>query len=105
MEIGQVIIYLSTIIIAVTTIITALKSVFKKAINPIEVKINELDKNQCKAFLVEYLCDIENGEKKDEVQTKLAYEIYDRYTKELLCNSYIHDKWERIMKQKRKERR
>lgn len=58
--------------------------------------LDELDKNQCKAILVEFLCDIENGIKKDEVQIKLAYDVYDRYTKVLNCNSYIHDKWEKL---------
>lgn len=103
MNLYQIILNLASIIAAITTIIIALKKIFKKAIAPIEIKINELDKNQCKALLVEFLCDLENGERKDEEQVKLAYEIYDRYTNELKCNSYIHDKWERIMKKLRKE--
>jgi hypothetical protein len=48
-------------------------------------------------FLVGFLCDVENGIVKDEVQWKLAHEIYDHYTKELNENSYVHDKWERIV--------
>lgn len=88
----------SALITAMTVIIGAVAKIFKKAIEPINIKIESLDRCQCKTFLVEFLSDVENGIKKDEVQIELAYEIYDRYTKELNGNSYVHDKWERIMK-------
>ena len=51
-------------------------------------------------FLIGFLCDLENGVAKDEVQYKLAHEVYDRYTNELHQNSYVHDKWDRIMNKK-----
>ena len=38
------------------------------------------------------------GVEKDEVQIKRAYEVYEHYTKDLHKNSYIHDKWEKLMK-------
>lgn len=84
------------LITACTIIITAISKIFNKAMEPIKKKIDDLDKNQCKNFLVEFLSDVENGIKKDEVQILLAHEIYDRYTS-LGGNSYIHSKWERIM--------
>ena len=48
-------------------------------------------------FLVGFLCDVENGIEKDEVQWQLAHEIYDHYSNTLKENSYIHDKWERVV--------
>lgn len=56
-----------------------------------------MDTRQCRMWLVDFLCDIENGELKDEVQFKFAHEVYDHYTNELHENSYVHDKWERVM--------
>ena len=49
-------------------------------------------------YLVEFLADVENGIKKDEAQIKRAYEVYDHYKQDLNGNSYIGDKWERLMK-------
>ena len=48
-------------------------------------------------FLVNFLADVENGDEKDDVQTKRACEVYDHYVKDLHGNSYIHDKWTRVM--------
>lgn len=95
---GTIILGTSALITAMTVIIGAVSKIFKKAIEPINLKIESLDRCQCKTFLVEFLSDVENGIKKDEVQVQLAYEVYDRYTIELHGNSYVHDKWERLMK-------
>ena len=94
----SIVIATAAFISAVTVIITAVSKLFNRAIEPIKLKIESLDKCQCKTFLVEFLSDIENGVKKDEVQIQLAYEVYDRYTIELKGNSYVHDKWGKLMK-------
>lgn len=98
MDILQVLVNVGSGITAVGIIVGAVSKIVKKSMTPIYNKIDNLDKNQCKAYLVDFLSDLENGIKKDEVQVKLAYEIYDRYTIDLKCNSYIHDKWEKLMK-------
>lgn len=59
--------------------------------------IKKIDKNECMNFLVNFLADVENGDEKDDVQTKRACEVYDHYVKDLQGNSYIHDKWTRVM--------
>lgn len=59
--------------------------------------IKKIDKNECMNFLVNFLADVENGDEKDDVQTKRACEVYDHYVKDLHGNSYIHDKWTRVM--------
>lgn len=71
---------------------------FQTALNPLEKKIDKIDENQCRNFLVDFLADIEKGQIKDEVQIKRAYEVYEHYTNDLHKNSYIHDKWEKLMK-------
>ena len=69
-----------------------------KQFEPLYTKIDKLDINQCRNYLVDFLADVELGIKKDETQVKRAYEIYDHYVNDLRGNSYIHDKWERLMK-------
>lgn len=96
------IILIASLITAITTITTAVclfcKKVIRKAFEPIDKKIDKIDENQCRNFLVNFLADIENGIEKDEVQIKRAYEVYEHYTEDLHKNSYIHDKWEKLMK-------
>ena len=96
-------------ILLVASIITALTVIYhflKKALSnvlseinkPVMEYINKMDVRYCRGWLVDFLTDIENGVEKDEVQFKFAHELYDYYTDILKENSYIHDKWERVMK-------
>ena len=96
-------------ILLVASIITALTVIYhflKKALSnvlseinkPVMDYINKMDVRYCRGWLVDFLTDIENGVEKDEVQYKFAHELYDYYTDILKENSYIHDKWERVMK-------
>lgn len=94
MNIIDLIIKISSLIIAVGVILTNINKIF----NPIYKKITELEKNQCKNFLVDFLARVESNEKITECQKNRAYEIYDHYIKDLKGNSFIKDKWERLMK-------
>ncbi len=85
-------------ITATTTICVFCRKVINKGFEPIYIKIAKIDENQCRNFLVDFLADVEKGIEKDEVQIKRAYEVYEHYTKDLHKNSYIHDKWEKLMK-------
>ncbi len=75
---------------------SALKPINNK-LDIIEERIDKLDIHQCRSYLVDYLADKEAGIEKNDIQTKRAYEIYDHYC-ELGGNSFIHDKWEKLMK-------
>lgn len=96
-------------ILAIITFIQKTKNIgsnivenrFKEALEPLAKKIDKLDMNQCRNYLVDFLSDVENGIKKDDIQVKRAYELYDHYTIDLKGNSYIHDKWERLMKKEK----
>ena len=94
----EIILQLASLITATTVILTFLKKILDKQFTPINRKIDNIDKNQCRNYLVDFLADIENGVAKDECQIERAYEIYDHYTKDLNGNSYIHDKWQKFMK-------
>ena len=48
-------------------------------------------------ILVNFINDVELGNEKSQIQKQNAYELYDRY-KELGGNSYVHDRWEKLIK-------
>ncbi len=93
MDILDLIIKLSSLIVAVGIILANINKIF----NPIYKKINELEKSQCKNFLVDFLARKENSEKITDSQINRAYEVYDHYINDLKGNSFIKDKWERLM--------
>ena len=88
MDIIDLIIKISSLIVAIGVILVNIDKIF----TPIYKKINELEKNQCKNFLVDFLARVENNEKKTECQKNRAYEMYDHYIKDLNGNSFIKDK-------------
>ncbi len=103
--IGQTVdftILVGSLIGAVSVILVAVNKVvdnqFKKRIEPIKKDLKTMDIGQCKNFLVRFLKDIEQGNEVDEVEIERAGEVYDHYKDDLGQNSYIHDKWERLMK-------
>lgn len=91
------VILVGSLVTAVGLIIATTKKLLNKATTPVTNQIDNMDEMQCKLFLVEFLNDIEDGVEKDEVQYALAHEVYDHYTNDLGKNSYIHDKWQRVM--------
>lgn len=96
-ELTAIIIRIGSCLGALGLIVGAFTAVMNYLLKPIRTELKKNDVRQCRIFLVGFLCDVENGVPKDEVQFKLAHEIYDHYEKDLKENSYVHDKWERVM--------
>lgn len=96
-QISDTLIWIVAFCGAITTITLTINKVIEKQLQPLSHKIDKLDINQCRNYLVDFLADIEQGINKDETQIKRAYEVYDHYC-ELGGNSYIHDKWEKLMR-------
>lgn len=100
--IGSLIGAVSVIVVAVSKIID--KQFQKRCegmfceIQKIKDDIKTMDVGQCKNFLVRFLKDIEQGNEVDEVEIQRACETYDHYKNDLGQNSYIHDKWEKLMR-------
>lgn len=94
-----------TIITAVATIInTIISKMTSKKIETIQDIKEEFKKDlnlvryeNDKTTLTNFLSEIELGEKKSQIQIRRAYEVYEEYTK-LNGNSYVHDKWEELVK-------
>ena len=72
------------------------KYIDKNLIKPIVDKIDNLELEQAKNYLLEFLCDKKQGEPKTEYQIQRAHEVYDRY-KKLNGNSYIKHLWTEVM--------
>ena len=62
-------------------------------IDKVESKVNRVDLENCKNYLVTYLAEIDRGIEKDEVEKLRFWEEYEHY-KEIGGNSYIHNKVE-----------
>ena len=100
-DIVSIVLSIGGFVTALTAIITALKKVLQIWLNNnINKKIDTLDILICKLHIIDFLSDVENGVEKDDEQIKLAYEMYDHYSKDLKQNSYVHDKWNKVMNRK-----
>lgn len=95
------IIYVATFIGAVGTITGIIMKWLNKKLTailePLQTQIHKMDVRECRRFLIDFLIDIEHGVEKDEVQWKFAHEVYDHYINVLKKNSYVKDKWERVV--------
>lgn len=100
-DIVNIVLGLGAFVTALTGIITALKKVLKIWLdNNINNKIDKLDILICKLHIIDFLSDFESGVEKDDEQIRLAHEMYDHYTDDLKQNSYVHDKWNKVMNKK-----
>ena len=70
----------------IITVIFAVKKTLNKQLEPLNKKIDEvkeefhnkidsLDMNDCKNFLVRFLADVERGQHMDEVEIKRAHDV------------------------------
>ena len=103
---GQVLIGL----VFILSLINNIKSIYKeiqnpidkkieKAIKPLKKEISNLELSSIKTDLVNFMSMAESNTITNE-QKLNAYELYDRYCK-LGGNSYIHDKWENLRKERK----
>lgn len=74
-----------------------------KITEPILNRIDKMDNEQCKNYLMEFLNDVKNGVHKNEYQIARAYEVYEHYSNDLKGNSYIHKLWIECMEKERKK--
>lgn len=75
------------------------KSTSKKVetIQELKKDINSVKYENDKTYLTDFLSEVEAKQPKTEIQKRRAYEIYEEYTK-LNGNSYVHNKWEELVK-------
>lgn len=93
----ELIILSASFVGAVGAITAILKKFIASELEPLKSQIHKMDVKECRRFLIDFLVDIENGVTKDEVQWKFVHDVYDHYINELKENSYVKDKWERVV--------
>lgn len=115
MEWVEILKYIATFIATATALIAFASKAFKDASRETNKRIDELaeelkaeitqlreydterDIEHCRVELNAFLNKVENHyDEVDEEEWELYSSIYDRYTKELKQNSFIHTKWERV---------
>lgn len=101
-------IFVKNLIVGLASVITACgiislfaKKYFDKLIEqirqPILEKLETIDVDATKNYLLEFLNDVKNGDEKSEYQIARAKEMYYHYSEELRGNSYIHEMWDKYM--------
>lgn len=89
---------------ATTIIVAAVKKAIAAGFKPIEDKIDTVDTNATKNYLVQVIADIDRTGAIDGASKMRFYEQYEHYSKPkaqggLGGNSYIHDEVERLKKE------
>lgn len=84
---------------ATFTIVKAVKSAIAKGFEPIEQKIDKVDMNATKNYLVQTIVDVDRNGNIDPTNKVRFYEQFEHYQKDLGGNSYIKDEVERLKKE------
>lgn len=92
------IIFLISFIGGLITIVKAVNYAIKEALKPLYKKIDTVDINATKNFLVDRIQDIKNGAELSDIVKKQFIEQYEHYIK-LGGNSYIKLEYERLVKE------
>lgn len=96
-QITSIIVLIAGVVTSWKILIGEVEKKFKKALSPINSKIDNLELNSIKTDLVNFMCLAEQGTMTVE-QKMNAHELYDRYC-EKGGNSYVHDRWENLRKE------
>lgn len=74
------------------------KDILEKKIKEVKDELSIVGADQCKNYLVRFLADVEKGQNLSEAEIERAYDAYEKYTKSYNGNSYIHDRWTKLMR-------
>ena len=84
---------------ATFTIVQAVKKAIASGFKPIESKIDKVDLNATKNYLVQQIGEIDRNGNIDGAAKVRFYEQLQHYEKDLHGNSYIHDEVDRLKKE------
>lgn len=76
----------------------------KSSIGRLSDDVKTMDYNDSKRYLTEFISDIDLNIPKNDIQKKMAHEVYDHYTTPkdqggLGGNSFVEDGWERLKRE------
>jgi hypothetical protein len=97
-QINGVLVYLMGLVGVLTTVYTTIKKGIDKGFKPINDKIDKVDMNSTKNYLVARISDIKQGQVLDDISRERFIEQYDHYV-HLKGNSYITLEVEKLKKE------
>ena len=100
-QIRDFMLWVIAFVTATFTIVKAVKTAISSGFKPIEEKIDKVDMNATKNYLVQQIAEIDRNGDIDGANKMRFYEQYEHYTKDLEGNSYIKDEVERLKKEKK----
>ena len=100
-QIREVFLWLTGFGGATAIIVSAVKKAISAGFKPIETKIDTVDKNATKNYLVQTIAEIDRNGSIDGASKVRFYEQYEHYQKDLQGNSYIKDEVERLKREKK----
>lgn len=98
-QINSVMVFIIAMMGSFVAIYVFLKNGMTKILQPINDKIDKVDRNATMNYLVARMDEIDKGEILDGVAKKRFIDEYEHYTKDLKGNTYIHDEYERLKKE------
>ena len=107
--VAEIVIFLGGLIAGLTYLYATLKKwlskVFeeqsiemKKRLDEIDRRLDTMDKETTKNYLVQFLSEVKRGEKINETERQRFYEQYHHYTEDLKGNTYIKTEVEKLQK-------
>jgi len=98
-QIRDFLLWLIAFATATYTIVKAVRKAIEKGFEPIEDKIDKVDINATKNYLVQQIGEIDRNGYIDGAAKVRFYEELQHYEKDLAGNSYIKDEVERLKKE------
>lgn len=83
---------------SVAAIIKGVKKVVEKLLEPIQKRLDAVDLENCKNYLVTFLAGVERGQEHDEIELERFHEQLGHY-QQIGGNSYIKSKVEKLQKE------
>lgn len=82
---------------SVAAIIRGVNKAVSKLLEPLSKQIENVDRENCKNFLVTFLAETERGQEHDQIELERFHEQFEHY-KSIGGNSYIKDKVQKLQK-------
>ena len=83
---------------SVAAIIKGVQKVVEKLLEPIQKRLDAVDLENCKNYLVTFLAGVERGQEHDEIELERFHEQLGHY-QQIGGNSYIKSKVEKLQKE------
>lgn len=84
--------------VIVKVINTAITKTLQSNLKPLEDKIDNIDMNVCKNYVIEYIGEEKRGVEHTDTETRLFWDNYDRYIRRG-GNSYVKEEVEKLKKE------